>query len=224
MRPIVKICGLSRLEDVRMCIRHGADVLGFVVEYPHPVPWNIGTQQAKRLISAVSKPVETCVVTGGDTQKVLRTALEIRPDYIQLHTRETVEETAFLAEKLGECGIRVIKTVYRDTQEKTVTEFSKAGIFALLLDPRTPENAEKSGKADLSTFFRFREIADCPVILAGGLDAANAAGYVQTANPRMIDLMTGVERSAGIKDENKVIALMAALKISAQGTHPNAGA
>ena len=229
MRPVVKICGLTRMEDVLMCVRHGVDVLGFVVDYPHPVPWNIGAEPAKKLVSAVYKPFETCIVTGGGVQKVLKTALMVRPDYVQLHTRETVEETAYIVKKLHEYGIKVIKTVYRDTPEKTVAEFSDAGVFALLLDPRTPENAETSGQADLSTFFSFRDIADCPVILAGGLDAGNVAAYVRTANPRMVDLMTGVEHSPGIKDENKVAALMAALTecsdlyIMPSSTNPKSG-
>ncbi len=44
----VKVCGIKREEDVTVCIRAGVDALGFVVEYPVQVPWNIGREAAKR--------------------------------------------------------------------------------------------------------------------------------------------------------------------------------
>ena len=37
----VKICGLMREEDVELCVNAGTDIIGFVVEYPVDVPWNL---------------------------------------------------------------------------------------------------------------------------------------------------------------------------------------
>jgi len=202
-----------RAEDVRMCVRHGADIVGFVVEYPHPVPWNLNVETAKKLIAAVNKPAETCIVTGGPPDKVLRLAREAKPDYIQLHCGESLEDTAYLVRELKKQGVKIIKTVFPNTPdlEKAAADFCSAGVHALLFDPRTPENAAQGGTVDLSVFEKLQRAVSCPVILAGGITPENAAEIVRQSEPQMIDLMTGVELHPGNKDESKVVALFQAL-------------
>jgi len=214
MRPLVKICGLMRAEDARMCVRHGVDIAGFVVEYPHPVPWNLDVATAQRLLTAVAAPAKTCVVTGGPPEKIYRLALATRPDYLQLHCRETLADTAYLARAFAPRGVKIIKTLFPDTPdlEQTAAAFCAAGASALLFDPRTPDNAVHGGAADLAVFARLQRAVSCPVILAGGITPANVADMVRQARPRIIDLMTGVEPRPGMKDEAKVAALFRALR------------
>jgi len=214
LRPIVKICGLMRVEDVRICVQHGTDIIGFVVDYPRPVPWDISAQSAKSLTATVSKPAETCIVTGGNADKVLRLAMEIKPDYLQLHCNETLEDTAYISGKLAKYRIKVIKTLFPDTPdlEETAKKFSMAGVYALLLDPRSPDNAVGGGAADLSMYSSIQRAVGCPVILAGGITAENVMDVVFRSKAPIIDLMTGVESSPGVKDEAKVMALFRALE------------
>jgi phosphoribosylanthranilate isomerase len=203
-----------REQDVQMCVRHGADIVGFVVEYPRPVPWNLSAAKAKELIATVRKPTETCVVTGGSPEHVLRIAMETKPDYIQLHGGETLEDTTTLVSELGKQGVKIIKAIFPDTPdlEKTAADFCAAGVDAVLFDPRTPDNAEHSGTADLSVYQKLQRAVSCPLILAGGVTPENVTEIVRQTKAQMIDLMTGVETCPGIKDEAKVIALFQALE------------
>lgn len=212
MRPIVKICGHMRAEDVRMCVRHGVDIVGFVVEYPRPVPWNLNVATAKELIAVADEPAKICIVTGGKPDKVLRIAMETMPDYIQLHCNETLQDTAQIVRELKNHGVKIIKTVFPNTPdlEKTAAAFCTAGVYALLFDPRTPDNAVHGGMADLSAFDKLQRAVSCPVILAGGISPGNVAEIVLQSSARIIDLMTGVEICPGIKDEAKVAALFQA--------------
>ena len=196
-----------------MCARHGADIVGFVVEYPRPVPWNLSAAKAKELMAAVGKPTETCAVTSGSPDHVLRIAAETKPDYIQLHGRETLEDTAHLVSELGKRGVRVIKALFPDTPdlEETAADFCAAGVYAVLFDPRTPDNASHSVAADLSAYRKLRHAVDCPAILAGGITPENAAEMIRQTKAEIIDLMTGVEICPGLKDEAKVIALFQAV-------------
>jgi len=205
-----------RAQDVQMCARHGADIVGFVVEYPRPVPWNLSVAKAKELMAAVRRPTETCAVTSGSADHVLRIAAETKPDYIQLHGDETLEVTTHLVSELGKRGIRVIKALFPDTPdlEKTAADFCAAGVYAVLFDPRTPDNATHSGAADLSAYQKLRHALECPVVLAGGITPENAADIIRQTKARMIDLMTGVEVCPGIKDEAKIIALFQAVSKS----------
>ena len=214
MQPMVKICGFMRPEDVRMCIRQGASIIGFVVEYPHRVPWNLKMETAQELMAEVTKPTRTCVVTGGSLEKIVHIAQQTKPDYIQLHFGETLAEVSYLVKELGKYGTMVIKTLFPDTPdlEKAAADFSQTGIYALLFDPRSPNNAVASGTADLSVFAKIQRSASCPVILAGGITAENVAKVVAMSKAPIIDLMSGVECSHGVKDETKVVALFQALR------------
>jgi len=203
MRPKVKICGLMRMEDVAMCVRHGANMLGFVVEYPRPVPWNLSACEAANLMAACE--AKTCVVTDGSAEKILELARRLRPDFVQLH-----DCGAALCDALRDLGVGVIATLRPRTAdlEQAARRFCDAGAQALLLDPR---DAINGGTADLSAFERVRCAVNCPVVLAGGIAPDNVREIVREARPEMIDLMTGVERCPGVKDERKVLALFEAL-------------
>jgi len=195
-----------------MCVRHGADIVGFVVDYPRPVPWNLRAADAKGLISAVPSPAGTCIVTGGPPGKVLRLALELQPDYIQLHGGESLADTARLADALRPRGVKIIKTVFPDTSKEAAIAFCAAGVYALLLDPRAPENAATGGTADLDAYVQLRRAVRIPVILAGGIHHGNVAEIVRLTKAPAVDLMTGVERCPGMKDEAKVVAFFHALR------------
>jgi len=208
-RLVVKICGLKRSEDVHMCILHGADILGFVVDYPHPVPWNITVEEAKTLMRSVNSQTETCVVTGGTIEHVYAVAAQLRPTYVQLHWDVSPVDTAQLAEQLKALDIKLIQTIFpqKSDLEKIAVDFCRAGVFALLLDPRMPNQAEHGGTADPAVWRKVRSVVTCPVILAGGITPENAAELTEGSDVEMIDLMTGVECAPGVKDEQKVASL-----------------
>jgi phosphoribosylanthranilate isomerase len=208
--------------DVQMCVRYGADIVGFVVDFPHPVPWNLSVQSAKEIVSKVSKPTETCIVTGGAPDKVLKLIIEIQPDYVQLHCGETLTDTIRLVGELGKRRVKIIKAVFPDTPnlERTAVDFCAAGVHALLFDPRTPNNAISSGAADISAFIKLQRVVNCPVIIAGGITPGNVKDIILRTGARIIDLMTGVEHSPGVKDEVKVASLSKVLQsINDHTTH-----
>ena len=218
--PIVKICGLMRPEDICLCQQTGVNIIGMVTEYPLPVPWNLSAEKAAELMSLVQYPMQTCLVTGGTRNKILALAESLRPDYLQLHYQETIADADYIARQLANSPTRIIKTL-PPTAEERQRQFGTAklneclrlleesGVYAVLTDPRTAANASGSGfSADVETFVRIRQLCAKPVILAGGITPENVADIIAAAHPQMIDIMTGVESSPGIKDPQKVTALM----------------
>jgi len=199
-----------------MCARHGVDILGFVVDYPHPVPWNIDAALAGDLLP-LARPRQTCIVVGGPREQTYDLALRLTPDYVQLHDRESLEDTAWLVDRLGRHGIKVIKTLFPGPDlVREGQEFCATGVHALLLDPRSPENARHGAPADLELFQALQQAVPCPVMLAGGIRAENVADLIRRTHPGMIDLMTGVEVKPGEKDEAKVVALLEGVRSASQ--------
>ncbi|MPM14816.1 N-(5'-phosphoribosyl)anthranilate isomerase [bioreactor metagenome] len=216
----LKICGLMRQEDVSLCREFGVHIAGFVTEYPLPVPWNLTAEEVKRLLRLVHAPMKSCLVTGGSREKILTLAEKLRPDFVQLHFRETLADTGFLAEALREFNIGVFKTLPFSPEER-LAQFGTAdirectellnntGISAILADSRAPSNADGAGtSADLGVFRQIRRYAEKPVILAGGVNPDNIAQILSIAQPERLDIMTGAETSPGVKDRNKIAAIM----------------
>ena len=216
LQPVWKVCGNTSIQDVTICSNFGVDVLGFVTEYPVKVPWNLSANEALKLIKHMPYNVKSCVVTGGSVEKVYSLAVNLKTDFIQLHYNETLEETSALSHMLADQGIKVIKTIplvperrrsQLGTEElcECVKRLELSGVYAILVDARSPENASREGRAvDLKLFAEIKNYSSIPVILAGGLTADNLRGTLDIAQPKWIDVMTGVECSPGKKDIGKV--------------------
>jgi phosphoribosylanthranilate isomerase len=177
-------------------------------------------QEAGDLMARVSLPHKSCIVTGGSPGKILDLARELKPDLIQLHYRETLEDTKQILQALEPLGVGVIKTVPPDRLER-IRQFGtedlsaiaslleKAGVYAILADSRTPENAARRSKnLDKVLFCGLMEVSRKPVILAGGITPENIGEILEDCGASFIDVMSGVENSPGVKDREKILQLI----------------
>jgi indole-3-glycerol phosphate synthase len=212
--PQVKVCGVMNAADAALAAGLGADVIGFVVDYPTPVPWNIPPGLARDLIAGLPAGQASAIVTGGPADAVVALAERLRPSLVQLHVPYPVDETAALARRLAALGIGAIQTVFPDTPDldRTVAALAATPVQAILIDPRTPDNAAVGGAADPALYRRVAAAAGAtPVILAGGLTPDNVAGLVRATAARHIDVLSGVESAPGAKSPERLAALLAAL-------------
>jgi len=210
-------------DGISLCEKAGADTLGFVVDYPIPVPWNLTRERAKELISCVTNS-RTCVVTGGPPEKVLDLARYLRPDVVQLHCRETLEETRTIARELKSMNMDTVKTLPQERSERLWqfgTEDVKAivhllevtEIAGILVDARGPDNAARGGgSSPVSAFAAVKRLTRKRVILAGGLAPDNILAALKETGAEHIDLMTGTEDAPGRKSGEKIRALMEILE------------
>ena len=213
----VKICGIMREEDIETCVRYGTDIVGFVVEYPVDVPWNLERERAKELIEhfrIISKksdqPVKCCIVSGGDVDKLEELVQFLEPDYIQMHYKENAKDVEQLKERLAGTKTQIIKTVLNVSD---APEFEKSGADILLVDARNSENAANSkATIDEEIYNKVRSSVKIPVMAAGGITPENVADIVNRLQPEIIDLMTGVEDKPGQKSEEKIRNLFEELK------------
>lgn len=215
----VKMCGLMNKEDVDLCVQAGVHTVGFVVDYPVAVPWNLSATRAKRLIEQVPPYVSSCVVTGGAVEKILSIAKATRPNIVQLHYQETLEEVNELARRLSRMGIKTVKALRIDQNGRCAFEIpdpaqaaqalAKTNIAALLVDSYTTSLPGGTGVVvDLSAFKTIQQETSLPAILAGGLTPANVLERIRQTHPYAVDVLTGVEKTSGQKDPDKVRRFM----------------
>lgn len=219
----VKICGLMNLKDINLCVQAGVHMVGFVVDYPIPVPWNLTMAEAKELIQQVPPFVSTCVVTGGSVEKILALVNETCPNVIQLHYKETLQEVKELANQLKLRGIKTIKALRIDDSgicdfeitdpAMAARELAKTGISAILVDSYSKSKPGGTGViVDLPTFRIIQHESPLPVILAGGLSPANILPLINKTSPYAVDVLTGIEERPGSKDQGKINRFMQSIQ------------
>ena len=211
----LKICGIRTHIDLQLCLEAGVDAVGFVVEYPTPVPWNISVSQAKELIAAVPPYTASVLVTTGSPDTVLSMVEQTRPSVLQLHGDETEDEIRIIVEKSRH--IQVVKALRVSVSEsadvgrivKQASIYVKCGISALLLDSKTDTMPAGTGvPLNWNTARQVVEEIDKPVILAGGISRENVHQAIQIVKPYGIDLISAVETTPGIKDPEKLMTFV----------------
>ena len=218
----VKICGLMSGADADACLASDVDICGFVVNYPVDVRWNLDADAAKNLICLVKEKVKACIVTGGEPGKVVSLARELQPDLVQLHYRETFEQTVQIAKELGKDDTGVIRSIPGDTDAleemfgtkelaKVLEMLADSEIAGILLDSRNAGNAATGGGNILQYYDQNiavqldRFAGSGKMILAGGgITSENAGQVMKLLKPDYLDVMTGAENSDGQKSEELI--------------------
>ncbi len=201
-RVRIKICGITRKEDVDAAVKAGADAVGFIVGIPRS-PRNISLEKAEKLIAEVPSDVESVVVAAPTKIGDLIRYAHLHPDAVQIH--EGYLSDPLIRETLP--GERLIRAVKANLLAPAAAQEASKLFDAILLDSFTEGKCGGTGTVHdwtLSSKVRL-SILPTPLILAGGLSPENVATAVRTVQPYGVDVSSGVESKPGIKDYQKMV-------------------
>lgn len=190
----IKICGLTREQDIHHAVTAGADALGFVLYAPSPRA--VTAEHAALLIQKIPAFVTTVALFVDESAEQVQRALEICPfDLLQFHGDESPE----FCRQFNRPYMKAIRVRSADDIHRAVQQYPDAK--ALLLDAYVENLPGGTGQA-----FDWRLIPELsvPWVLAGGLTANNVADAVNQVKPFAVDVSGGVEASKGIKDKQKM--------------------
>ncbi|MBW7469981.1 phosphoribosylanthranilate isomerase [Marinobacter sp. F4218] len=191
----VKICGLTRVEDIEAAVKAGADALGLV--FYEPSPRSVSIVQAAELARHVPAFVSVVGLFVNPTKDEVREVLDRVPlDLLQFHGDESAEFCA----QFGRRWIKAIRVRQGREIQAAFTDYSQAS--GLLVDAWDPDRFGGTGQSfnwDLIPSDR-----PMPLILAGGLSSDNVSRAVEQVKPWAVDVSGGVEQSKGIKDIEKI--------------------
>lgn len=201
-RTRIKICGLTRAQDVRAAVQNGADAIGFVF-YP-PSPRAVDVDRAAEL-AALLPPFVTAVglfVNPAPTE-VEAVLARVPLQLLQFHGDEREADCA-------RYGLPWIKAA-RMRPGVDLLEFalSHPRACGILVD------AFVDGYGGGGKTFDWSLIPQGfgrPLVLSGGLDADNVAEAVRRVRPWAVDVSSGVESAKGIKDAAKIAAFIAGVR------------
>jgi phosphoribosylanthranilate isomerase len=206
---IVKICGLTNLDDALCAVDAGAEMLGFIFyakspRYVTPAIVHDIVRQAK----ARAAHIVTVGVFVNEAPEVIRAKLDASGlDLAQLSGDEPPD---VLAQLVG----RAYKVVRSAGNAQTFLELAPGSpahtdMPSLLLDADHPTLYGGSGvRADESLAAQLAR--QCHLLLAGGLNSGNVAAVIQQVRPWGVDVSSGVEAAPGRKDHAKVRAFVQA--------------
>jgi phosphoribosylanthranilate isomerase len=202
---LVKICGVTNLEDALLCVEAGADMLGF--NFYSRSPRYVAPGEARRITGRLPASVTSVGVFVNEESPARVEALASQAGVaaVQLHG----DEPASYCKALG--GRFVIKAL-RVSPDFVPESAANCGAGAVLLDAYSKDLY--GGTGDVFDWSAARSVrALVPrLFLAGGLGPGNAAEAVRAVGPYAVDACSLLERAPGLKDAERVRAFVAAVR------------
>src|ERR1700756_1426183 len=203
MSLIVKICGLSTPETLDVAVEAGADMVGFVF-FP-PSPRHLGLDTARALGKHVRRrAIKVALTVDADDATLANIVEALQPDILQLHGRETAARLRDIKQRFG---LPVMKAVAVEGSADLASLPGYAAVAdRILFDARAPSEATRPG--GLGTVFDWHVLEKLdlrlPFMVSGGLHAGNVTEAVRVTRAGGVDVSSGVERAAGIKDPEMI--------------------
>ncbi len=201
MPPRIKFCGLQTPEDVAVACAAGAWAVGFVLTEG---PRRVSVSACRELAQTVPEGVTKVGVFTHEPPKEIREAVDACGlDLVQVHVEALEDPQAY-------AGLPLVRA-FRVRGPETLRKLAAVRGELFLLDAYVRGRPGGTGASFDWTLAR-RAAAYGRVILAGGLTPENVAEAVRTARPWAVDVSSGVERTRGVKDHDRMRAFAQAVR------------
>ncbi len=200
MKPLLKVCGITNVEDALACAAAGVSYLGYVINYPQsprfiePAAANVIIQKVKRLYPKVQHVGVLVETTTQDVQALLDI---IELDIIQIYEPIPRAPLAIWQSVIVHALSDLAKL--KPANETVIGIHCDAGLG--------------SGNVIAPELLQHLQ-SDLPLIVAGGIGPENIEAILEQCQPDVIDVNSKVEVSPGKKDITKIKALLTHLQIS----------
>ena len=197
----IKICGLSRIEDICCVNIYKPDYIGFVFAASKR---QIDEETARILKALLDPSIKAIgVFVNANAESIVRLAKGGIIDGAQLHGDEDEDFIKALKSKIDIPLIKAIRVSSKERLNQELKIISKLPVDQVLLDCYNYEEYGGSGKR---FNWDYLDEIDIPYFLAGGICLENLGDALAKA-PYAIDLSSGVE-SKGLKDIKKIKAVI----------------
>lgn len=206
----VKICGLTTGDTLDVALDEGAAFVGAVMFARSPR--HIEPEDAAALFDhARGRAGIVAVTVDADDELLRRIGAHLKPDFVQLHGRETIERAADVRRLTGSRIIKVLSV--RDAADLDAAAPWEDHADHLMFDARPPEGATLPGGVGASFDWSMLtgRAFHRPWFLAGGLTPENAAHAAAISGAPFLDVSSGVESAPGVKDPARIAAFLKAV-------------
>jgi phosphoribosylanthranilate isomerase len=207
----VKICGINSAAAADAAVRAGADFGGLV--FFAKSPRHLTLDQAALLASRMRGRLKLAalVVEEGDEQ-LAAIATRIKPDFFQLHGKETPERVAGIRARFSIPVIKALPLAEPSDLDQVAAYEAMSEMF--LFDATPDASATRPGGHGASFDWRMLKGRrfNRPWFLAGGLTPENVARAIEVSGAERVDVSSGVESAPGVKSDARITEFVAAAK------------
>jgi phosphoribosylanthranilate isomerase len=204
---MVKICGITRLEDAQIAAESGADAIGFIF-FEKSARYILPEAAASISEKLPLHLARVGVFVNPSEQQVLQAISSCGLNILQFHGEEPPEFCT-------QFGLMSMKA-FRVKDQESLQSMRNYHTDAWLLDSYNPKERGGTGETfDWSLAVQARQLGR-PVVLAGGLKPENVAEAIQAVQPFGVDVSSGVEIAPGRKDPNRVREFISRAKTAAE--------
>lgn len=210
----VKICGINDVAAMEAALDARADMVGLVF-FP-PSPRAVLPADAVKLAGkARGRALVTALLVDADDAFIGEIVSKVKPDLLQLHGAETPERVAAIRAAFGLPVLKAIAVGSADDL-RAVPDFEVVA-DQFLFDAKPPKNADRTGGHGRAFDWNLlaKRVTKKPIMLSGGLTPENVADAIPIVRPDAVDVSSGVERSLGTKDPEKIKAFVANARAAA---------
>jgi phosphoribosylanthranilate isomerase len=200
-RTVVKVCGITRLEDARVALDAGADWLGFVLweGSPRQVP----SMTAADIVAALAGTTAVAVMVAPHPDEALAAARRIGAGRLQLHRVDPMTWPAHFP--------LPVTFAVQVAEDGGLTSELPSHDHLLMLD--TADETRPGGTGRSFPWERAAALAARrPVMLAGGLGPDNVSAALARVQPYGVDAASRLETAPGIKDHDLVRRFVGAVR------------
>jgi phosphoribosylanthranilate isomerase len=223
-RTRIKICGLTREQDVDAAVAAGVDAIGFVMYAPSPRA--VTVERAAELALRLPAFVTPVLLFVNETSEAIAHAcVQVPGAWLQFHGDETPDHCRKIARTLGRRWIRAARIPLEPPAGEEPFDLLKyaqdySDAQAVLLD------AHVDGYGGGGKTFNWSQLppnVNAHLVLSGGLNAANVTDGIRAlrnhGHSLAVDVSSGVESAKGIKDAAKIHEFVRAVR-AADAEHP----
>ena len=203
----VKICANKSINDAKMCIDAGADIIGILVGQKHNSDDFVDKHKAKEIADYAKDKCNVAMVTHlTKAIDIIELTKFIGNNIIQLHSDIGEDEVEKIAKELP--NIKLIRLIHISKEGKICTDYKKMKYADYYLLDSFNLNTNQVGGTGLTHDWNksgeLIRILDKPTFLAGGLNSENVEKAIKHAKPYGVDVNSGCKNDEGIKDKEKV--------------------
>lgn len=203
----VKICANKSIEDAKMCLNAGADVIGILVGQQHESNDFVDKYAAKAITDYISRRCDVSLVTHlTSAEEIIELTKFIGNNIIQLHSSISESEVEKIANTLPE--VKLVRLIHISEDGEIITDFSKMKYADYyLLDSFNLKTNQVGGTGLTHDWHKSYELIkklNKPTFLAGGLNPHNVQEAIRIIQPYGVDVNSGCKNEHGRKDTEKV--------------------
>ena len=206
MTPVqIKICGITNARDANASVEFGAQMIG--LNFYAQSPRCIQPKVARQIVEGLAANIHAVgIFVDGNAEDIRKTANIAGVRCVQLHGNFSPE---IARELTGEFRVIRVFSTHSRFRPEDVSLFSECDV---LIDAHHPALRGGTGRTSNWPAARATLAFTRFLILSGGLNAQNVGRAIKVVTPHAVDVCSGVEKAAGVKDHRAIKNFVAAVR------------